>query len=103
MEWLRRDLRVGVRRLAREKGFTLTAALTLALCLGANTAIFSVVHNVLLRALPYGPQQPSVRLRPLLGAHQALIASGGSTSGSNSCDPCTECGQSEPEFKYFGG
>jgi predicted permease len=52
MDWLSRDLRVGARRLAKEKGFTLTAALTLAICLGANTAIFSVVHNVLLRPLP---------------------------------------------------
>ena len=52
MDWLIRDVRVAVRLLARDKAFSLTAALTLALCIGANTALFSVVHNVLLRPLP---------------------------------------------------
>jgi len=45
------DLRLGLRLLWKNKAFTLTAALTLAVCIGANTALFSVVHNVLLRPL----------------------------------------------------
>ncbi|MBI4485846.1 MAG: ABC transporter permease, partial [Acidobacteria bacterium] len=45
------DLRVGLRLLWKDKAFTATAALTLALCIGANTALFAVVHNVLLRPL----------------------------------------------------
>jgi predicted permease len=53
MDWLARELRLGVRLLGREKAFSLAAALTLAVCIGANTALFSVVHNVLLRPLPF--------------------------------------------------
>jgi hypothetical protein len=47
------DFRFGLKLLWKEKAFTITALLTLALCIGANTAIFTVLHAVILSPLPF--------------------------------------------------
>ena len=81
MDWLNRDFRMGLRHLARDKAFSLTVALTLAFCLGANTALFSVVHHVLLRPLPV--PEPD---RILLMSNQYPKAGAGDSSNSGVVD-----------------
>jgi putative ABC transport system permease protein len=53
MDRLTQDLKVAVRSLVRQRTFTIVAVITLALGVGATTAIFSVVHGILLKPLPY--------------------------------------------------
>ena len=53
MDSLLRDVRFAAKRTWKDRGFSLTAILTLAVCIGANVAVFTVVWSVLLRPLPF--------------------------------------------------
>jgi hypothetical protein len=63
VESLSADLRLAVRRLGKAPGFAATALLTLAIGIGANTAVFSVVNSVLLKPLAYPHAEQLVALR----------------------------------------
>ena len=62
LEDIGRDLRIALRQLRRQPGFSLFAVLSLALAIGANATVFSAVDALLVRALPYGDADRLVRL-----------------------------------------
>ena len=95
------DLRVGVRLLWKDKAFTLTAALTLALCIGANTALFSVVHNVLLRPLPVPESDRLVLMGNAYPGAGAEI--GGSSGVADYYDRLRDVTVFEEQALYNGG
>ena len=57
------DLKFGIRTMAKDRSFSVVAILTLAIALGANTAIFSVVNGILLRRLPFADPGRLVKIQ----------------------------------------
>src|SRR5215216_4889885 len=112
------DIRYSIRTLLHRPSFTFVAALTLALGIGANTAIISVVNGVLLRSLPYKDPERLVMLWEANGTRRTIHASylnfvdwreqGQSFEAMSGCTgrwggPSTIIGGTEPDRAYVTG
>src|SRR5580658_1184146 len=99
MEELGRDLRYGARSLRRTPGFTFVSVLTLALGIGANTAIFSVVKNVLLEPLAYTEPGRIVAVQTLW----TKTNHAGNVSGGDYADLVAQPSPFAAATRYSGG
>src|SRR5688572_18444840 len=94
------DLRYGFRMLVKNKSFTAVAVLSLALGIGANTALFSVMDAILLKSLPVSHPEQLVLMR-WLGGEGVIRGFRGSTESDPSTGLDTSTSISYPAFEQF--
>jgi putative ABC transport system permease protein len=106
VETLWQDVRYGLRQLGRNPGFTVVAVLTLALGIGANTAIFSVVNAVVLRPLPYPRSDRLMWIAESIPLLEAKVVEGRDyvdwNEQSQTLDQIAACGASDFNFAGRG-
>ena len=98
LEQLGQDIRFALRSLARNPGFALTAICTLALGIGANTAVFSVVSGVVLRPLPFAEPE---RLMQISGT--SPLSPAGATLGAEAVQNLDEYRRQARSFEAMAG
>ena len=97
LETLAKDLRYAIRGLRKNRGFTVAAVITLALGVGATTAIFAVINGVLIKPLPY-PDPDG-----LVGVWHSAVFQGGPTNDFNLAPPMYVTYQEQNRtFQDFG-
>ena len=103
MEMLLQDIRYGLRTFQKNPGFTAIAVLTLALGIGANTSIFSVVNGVLLRPLPYREPGQLVRVVKEAPPDGGMVLGGGEFIGGPEFVAWKQQAQSISRIAAYGG